>query len=130
MKAMSGIGFDNALNVKNQSGRNSRLIDFIESTVEKMRLVSFGEVKVGKMAYNYNGCKAGIVEEILDDNTIVVHGRFHRRNEWKLTPWSPEEITRFSEHHIQESNRVHNQTKQALSAFDRKEKLAKEFVKH
>lgn len=129
MKSLNALGFDNSLKIKENSDKNSRFIDFIDSTVPKKELISFGSVKVGQIAYNYNGCKAGIVEDILDKNTIVIRGQFHRRNEWKETPWIKDEIDQFNNHSVEESHRVHNQTQKAIKAFNERESLAKQFIR-
>lgn len=123
---------DSTARIKAEAGKNAQKIAFIDRTVAPIAPYPTPKCKVGEKAYHVNGMRPGIVEEKVnkdsDDSVIVIRGYFQRAEEWKPTPWTEDETAAYWSHRMKEAERVDRETREALAAWDEKERLRKDFL--
>lgn len=69
-------------------------------------------------------CRWGFADVVENGAVISVDGRFVRSDEWKSTTWTPTESADYYEHRRAESKRVSNETRRAIRAYDKRDKVA------
>ena len=81
----------------------------------------------GKTAYNVGSIKPGVAE-VIDANTIAVHGSFHRSNEWSSEPWTAEEKQDWLMRNLERANQAAADTERAMAAYRERKRLRKQFT--
>jgi hypothetical protein len=123
---------DNTGLIKREAGRNARQIAFVDANVAPIAVFQKENFVVGQKAYGISGSKGFKVTQCDHEGfSIEVEGMslWARQEEFKSKPWTAEEKEIYFNFRCQESERMEKETKNALTVFNEREKLARQFCR-
>jgi hypothetical protein len=83
---------------------------------------------VGQVAYAYS-MKPGTAESVdSNTNTVAVHGRWHRLNEWSSEPWTAQDRLAFDAEALKRSQLSQDNDKATQRAYAQRRALRKQFT--
>jgi hypothetical protein len=111
--------------IKREARENEDLLAWMGDVVKESG--AWHELVVGRDAYHVYGGGCGVVE-VVDGKDVACGGRWYRRDELKVSPWSAGERSEFESGLIERTKRHNDRSDRVYLVWKQRRALAKAFV--